>query len=114
MWRAVATLIVVVVILYGSYLASKYIGKGLGKNTSSRYMRLVDQITVGQDRYIAIVQTSGKYLLIGITAGQIQLLSELKEEELFPLTPEETGTGAGTLDFKAMMEKLSDMGKKRR
>lgn len=113
MWRAIATLILVTLIIYGSYIASKYIGKGLSKNGSSLYMRLIDQITMGQDRHIAIVQISGKYLLIGVTAGQISVLSELQDDELFPLAPENTGSG-GNADFKTIMEKLSDLGRKRR
>lgn len=113
MWRAIATLILVTLIIYGSYIASKYIGKGLSKNSSSLYMRLIDQITMGQDRHIAIVQISGKYLLIGVTAGQISVLSELQDDELFPLAPENTGSG-GNADFKTIMEKLSDLGRKRR
>ena len=89
MWRVIATFLVVLLIIYGSYLASKYIGRGLSKSSSSRYMRLIDQITMGQDRHIAIIQVSGKYLLVGITAGQIHVLSELQDEELFPLAPDE-------------------------
>lgn len=112
MWRVIVTFIVVILIIYGSYIASKYIGKGLSKSSSSRYMRLIDQITLGQDRHIAIIQVSGKYLLVGITAGQIGVLSELEDDELFPLAPDETDSGAKSLDFKAVMEKLSDMGKR--
>ena len=47
MWRVIATFVAVIVIIYLSYLASKYIGKGLGRSGSSRYMRLIDQITLG-------------------------------------------------------------------
>lgn len=114
MWSIVSTFIMVVLILVLCYLVSKYVGKGLNKNSSSRYMRLIDQIVVGQDRYIAIVQVSGKYLLIGITAGQICALSELQDEELFPLSPEPGNGVANALNFKAMLEKLGDFGKKRR
>ncbi len=114
MWRVIATFFVVLLIIYGSYLASKYIGRGLSKSSSSRYMRLIDQITMGQDRHIAIIQVSGRYLLVGITAGQIHVLSELQDEELFPLAPDGDEDGANALDFKAMMEKLGDLGKKRR
>ena len=114
MWRAIATLIVVVLIIYGSYIASKYIGKGLSRNSSSRYMRLIDQITMGQDRHIAIVQVGNKFFLVGITAGQISVLSELQDEELLPLAPDIDEGGANALDFKAMMDKFSDLGKKRR
>ena len=55
MWRVIATFFAVIAIIYLSYLASKYIGKGLGRTGSSRYMRLIDQITLGQDRHIAIM-----------------------------------------------------------
>lgn len=114
MWRVIATFFVVALIIYGSYLASKYIGRGLSKSSSSMYMRLIDQITMGQDRHIAIIQVSSKFFLVGITAGQISVLSELQDEELLPLAPDADEAGAGALDFKAMMDKFSDLGKKRR
>ncbi len=114
MWSVIFTFIGVVLIIYLSYLASKYIGTGLNKSSSSRYMRLVDQITMGQDRHIAIVQVSGKFLLLGITGSQINVLSEIQDEELFPLTPEGEDGGVKAPDFRALLDKLGDMGKKRR
>ena len=114
MWSVIFTFIAVVLIIYLSYLVSKYIGTGLNKSGSSRYMRLVDQITMGQDRHIAIIQVSNKFFLVGITAGQISVLSELQDEELLPLAPDISEVGANALDFKAMMDKFSDLGKKRR
>ena len=80
MWRVIATFVAVIVIIYLSYLASKYIGKGLGGRNSSRYMRLIDQITLGQDRHVAIMQVGGKYLLVGVTSGQISLISEVTDD----------------------------------
>ena len=78
MLRVIGTFIAAALIIYASYLASKYIGKGLGRGTGSRYMRLIDQITLGQDRHMAIVQIGGKYLLVGVTSGQINVLSEVQ------------------------------------
>ena len=112
MLRVIGTFIAVILIIYLSYIASKYIGKGLSKSGSSRYMRLIDQVTLGQDRHIAIVQVSGKYMLVGVTASQICFLSELQDDELFPLSPEETGEGTKTQDFKAILEKLNGFGKR--
>lgn len=56
MWRVIATFIIVAFILYLSYLASKYVGRGMGRGSNSRYMRLIDQLTLGQDRHIAVIQ----------------------------------------------------------
>lgn len=114
MWSMFATVVIVAFIIYLSYLASRYLGRGIAKISSSRYMRLIDQITLGQERYIAIVQVSGKYLLVGITAGQVNILSELSDEELFPLTPEEENGEIRTPDFRVMLDKLNGLGRKRR
>ncbi len=104
MWRVIATFFAVIAIIYLSYLASKYIGKGLGRTGSSRYMRLIDQITLGQDRH--------KYLLVGVTSGQINVLSEIQDEDLFPLGPDEEVQAVQIPDFKKMMEKLGDLKKR--
>lgn len=112
MLRVIGTFIVAALIIYASYLASKYIGKGLGKATGSKYMRLIDQITLGQERHIAIVQVGGKYLLIGITSGQVNVLAEIQDEDLFPLEPDMEESGEKIPDFKAMMERFSGLGKR--
>ena len=112
MWRIFATFVIVACIIYLSYLASKYVGRGISKGSNSRYMRLIDQLALGQDRYIAVVQVGGKYLLVGVTAGQISILSEVKDEELFPLAPEEEGGGSQPMYFRKMLGKLNDLGKR--
>ena len=114
MWSVIVTFAAAAVVIYLSYIASKYVGKGLGKSTSSRYMRLIDQIMLGQDRYIGIVQVSGKYLLVGITASQIRILSEMTEDELYPLEPDPGSLDSKTPDFRSLMENFGDLRKKRR
>lgn len=112
MWRVIATFVAVAVIIYLSYLASKYIGQGMSKSSSSRYMRLIDQITLGQDRHMAIVQIGGKYLLVGVTSSQVNVLSEIQDEELFPLEPDTEESAARIPDFQSIMEKLGGIGKR--
>lgn len=114
MWRVIVTFVVAALIIYLSYVCSKYIGKSMSKGSSSRYMRLIDQITLGQDRHIAVVQVSGRYMLVGITAGQINVLAELQDDELFPLSPESGDSEMKTPDFRALMEKLGNLSKKGR
>lgn len=114
MLRIIFTFLAAILIIYLSYLASRYIGKGMGKLQNSRYMRLIDQITVGQDRHIAVLQVGDRYLLVGITAGQINILSEIQEEELLPLSPVSEENGKKIPDFKSFVDKLSDTAKKRR
>lgn len=114
MWRAIAAFLVAALIIYLSYLCSKLLSKSLNRNSSSRYMRLLDQITVGQDRHLAVVQIGEKYLLVGITAGQINLLAEMQDEDLLPISLEETNASSGPADFKDLLKKLGKYTKRGR
>lgn len=114
MWRVIITFAVTVLIIYLSYLFSRYVGRSMSGGGSSRYMRVVDQLTVGQDRQLAIVQVGDKYLLIGITAGEINILTEVEDKELLLLSPDDQQTNGKTPNFKEMMEKFGDFTKKGR
>ncbi len=114
MWKAIAAFFLAALIIYLSYVCSKLLNKGLNRSSSSRYMRLLDQITVGQDRHLAVVQIGDRYLLVGITAGQINLLAEMQDEDLLPISPEESSASSGAADFKDLLERLGKYTKRGR
>ena len=60
------TFLMAAVIIYLSYLCSKYMGKGMVRTSRSRYMRMLDQMIVGQNRTLAVVQAGDRYLLLGV------------------------------------------------
>lgn len=101
------TLVVVIVILYLTFVATKYIGKGVGARTKSRYMKIVDQMALGQDKSIAIVKMGAQYYLIGIASSQITILSEVQEEDLTPIELSDD-TGEKVPDFKEILLKLGN------
>ena len=103
-WTAIVTFVLAVGIIYLSYLCSKYLGKGLAKTGKSRYMRMVDQMMVGQNRTLSIVQVGDRYLLLGIGQEQVQTLAEFSEEDLVPLDGEE---GEASVDFGQLFTRLA-------
>lgn len=107
MWNAILTFIAAAAIIYLSYLVSKYVGKGMNRNGSSHYMRVIDQLMVGQDRYVAVVQAGDRYLLLGVTSQQINLLKELEADDLILLNAD---TGKGTVKVPEFKELLSGLG----
>lgn len=100
---AIGTFILAAIIIYLSYVCSKYLGKGLIKGSASRYMRLVDQMIVGQNRSLAIVQIGARYLFLGITQEKIEALAEISEDDLIPLS---TDSGENALDFGQILSKI--------
>ncbi|MCI8557807.1 MAG: flagellar biosynthetic protein FliO [Lachnospiraceae bacterium] len=81
----IVTFLLAAIIIYLSYICSKYLGKGLARGGSSQYMRMLDQLIVGQNRTLVIVQAGGRYLLLGVSSDKIETLAELSEEDLLPL-----------------------------
>lgn len=105
---AVGTLCLVVLILYLSYVAAKFVGKSAVRGGHSRYMRMIDQMPVGQGRALSVVQIGDRYFLIGIAEKQITTLAELEEEGLVPLEIEEPMNSMGVPDFKDLMRRLDE------
>lgn len=111
MVQVIVTFVVAAVIIYLSYVCSKYIGKGANMNKTSRYMRIIDQIAVGQDRHLAIVQIGIKYFLVGIASGQVNILSEIQEEDFVQISTPEKKNGE-FMSFKDTWEKWKSSGKR--
>lgn len=110
---AVVTLGIVIGIIYLSFVFTKQLSKHHVGQVKSRYMKVYDKITVGQDRSAAVVQVGDRYFLIGVTAHQVNLIAELEEEGLIPLPEESPDFPNGSDYFKTMMKKLEEKRKKR-
>lgn len=106
MLTAIGTLCIVALIIYFSYVAAKLVAKGSFKSGRSQYMRIVDQMSVGQNRVVSVIQVGDRYFLLGIAEKEIDMLAELEEEGLIPLLTEEPDAQAPMPDFKDLMNKL--------
>lgn len=107
MFAAFGTLFLVIVILYLTFVCTKYIGRGTRLRNVSHYMKITDQLVLGQDRSIAIVEIGSRLFLIGIAASQITILEELQKEDMSPLEEPEKMT-AKVPDFKELLEKFGN------
>ena len=108
MLTAISTLCIVIVIIYLSYVAAKFVGKSPIRGGRSQYMRMIDQMPLGQSRAVSVVQVGDRYFLIGIAEKQINILAELEEEGLVPLKIEEPMNQAAIPDFKELMRRLEE------
>lgn len=73
----------------------------------SKYIKIIDRIMLGKDKYIGIIQTGQRYFLVSITVDKIQMLKELKEEDLV-----EVSTGKPSSNQKDEFKKILDRIKK--
>lgn len=89
--------VVVLLILYGSHIASKWAAMGTMRAVKSRQMQLIDRMVIGQDRMLMIVQVGERFFLIGSTGSEISLISELSSTDILPPDGEEL---THTVNFK--------------
>lgn len=79
----VSVILVVVLILYGSYLFTRSIGKRSGIKGRGSLMQMMDRMSLGQDKSVAIVRIGQHYYLIGIASAQVNLMAELSGDDLY-------------------------------
>ncbi len=72
--------LVFVLILLLAYASSRYLGKAWRNSSSSKYMYVIDQMAVGQDRLLMIVKVDKKYYLMSSGSQGVSILRELDDD----------------------------------
>ena len=79
-FTAIITVVIIIAILYLTYIATRRLADGTGMAASSE-MKILDRLAVGNDRMLAIVQVHNDFFLMGITSQSISLIRELDGDE---------------------------------
>lgn len=99
-------ILVFVVILYASYYCSKKIAKFSLRDNQSKYMKLHDRIMVGQNKYISIISVGERYFMVGSSDDGMDLIAELRKEDLPEVGSASPLSAAGHLDFKEILKNI--------
>ena len=90
------------------WLAKKYVGTGAGKN-----MRVIERLSLGQDKSLLLVRVGGKTLLLGVSGKGFEVLRELDADEL-PVVEEAPAPKNDFADMLAAAMKVSPLMEKLR
>lgn len=101
-------LLVFIFVLGITYFTTRWIANYQKKQLSGKNIEVIESSRIGQNKFIQIVKTGDKYVVIGIGKNEITMLTELDSENLH--LPEEGETEGR--DFKAVMEKAKNLMKK--
>ena len=106
-WVSLLGMLVAIVVVIGlAYWVTRFIaGKGslpsFGAGRKDDKLSVLVQMPIGKDQRLAVVQAGERYLLVGVTAQNISLLSELTAEEAAYWLPKNENEGDGqTPTFK--------------
>lgn len=100
------TLLLFVVILYLAYLTTKMIGKrySLG-NTGNKNLKILDNMGIGQDKSLAIVEAGGKTVLIGISREHIEYICDVDKTQL--VKDDKSQNPASAFEFAEILKKTA-------
>lgn len=72
----IGSLILILVILYFTYLGSRYISKNMTLKSAGGSIQILERIALTQDKLLVIARVEDKYYLMGVSEN-IEILKEL-------------------------------------
>lgn len=78
----ITVLILFVLILAVTYLVTRWIAKVQKDKVGVGNLEVIETCRISPNKYIQIVRTGEKYLVIAVGKDEIHMLSELSEDEL--------------------------------
>ena len=112
-WMIVQTILALCFVLILAWGMFRIFGRNMRSRMQGRYMRVLDEISLGPNRGIVVVEVGGKAFIIGITDHQISMLGELNDarviEDMIMTSMEDTYGSQATpaTAWKYVKEKLA-------
>lgn len=106
-FQAIVSIIILLGILYLAYLASKYLGTSAVRRSSSKHIKLLDMMSLGQDKAIAAIKVGDKQFLLGVTQGSITKLVDLNENDIIEMLAEKEEAPMAGQGFKDILNKIN-------
>lgn len=99
--QLLSIIIVFVLILIAAYFTTRFVGKSSITQPKTKNIKVIETYRLAPNRFIQIIKVGEKYIVIGVGKDNIEMLIELKEEQL---NLDEIGTSV--IGFKEMLEKI--------
>ena len=65
-----------------AFYVTRFLSKRYMKVSGGRYMKVIDRIMLGQDKWAVLVEINGKVVMLGVTAQRVEHLYTLDSADL--------------------------------
>lgn len=110
-WQLFTITVIFLVVLAVTYYTTKLIAKLQKNNVYNRNIEVIETYKLTANKYIQIVKTGDKYLVIAIAKDSVTMLTELNGDQLEILNTG-TDTTGNTQSFSDIFNKLKDLKQK--
>lgn len=81
-WMIVQMLVALGLIVLLAWGAIQILGRKMNHRMQGRWIRVLDEVVLGQNRGIVVLEVGGRAFLVGITDHQISMLFEIEDQQL--------------------------------
>jgi flagellar biosynthetic protein FliO len=80
-WDLLTIIVVLGVVFWLAWFVTRFIAVRSKGKTSGRFMRVVDRLSISNDKAILIVKIGAEYSIIGVAGHEMSLLGKLDAEQ---------------------------------
>lgn len=92
-------------IIYLSYVVSKFLAGNSVTMGTSKYMRIIDRVPLGKDRYLLIVKVGKKTFFLGVTDQGVNSIGDINVDDLIEQELPPPMMSQGIESFKQLLQK---------
>lgn len=78
----------VLLVIFLAYVGTKFISARYAKMSSGKNIKVLERITLGQDKSLVLITLNKKAYLLGVTGKDISIVCQLEENELLAVSEE--------------------------
>ena len=106
--QLIGALIIFAFVLGITYLTTRWMGGFQKSRSNNKNLHVIETISVGNNKYISIVEAGTAYLVVSGGKDEVHLLTELTREQLKDFSFEHQGEKETQESFAEILGKLKD------
>ncbi len=72
----------VTVVIGGAYLATRWMAKSHGNQSSGRNIQVLERVMLAKDTCLALIRVGSRIYLASVAVGKVELIREMEKHEL--------------------------------
>ena len=107
--QLIGALIIFAFVLGVTYLTTRWMGGFQKSRSNNKNLHVIETISVGNNKYISIVEAGTVYLVVSVGKDEVHLLTRLTREQLKDFSFEHQGEKEKQESFAEILGKFKDM-----
>ena len=106
--QLIGALIIFAFVLGVTYLTTRWMGGFQKSRSNNKNLHVIETISVGNNKYISIVEAGTGYLVVSVGKDEVHLLTRLTREQLKDFSFEHQGEKEKQESFAEILGKFKD------